>query len=63
MKEIIDGDLKYDTYKLFSENERLQAIGQMTREIEGTGYVFKTNKKRYPLNKKFQDMKSKTNKS
>jgi hypothetical protein len=23
MKEIIDDDLKYDSYKLFSENERL----------------------------------------
>jgi hypothetical protein len=35
----------------------------MNKEIEGSGYVFKTNKKRYPLNKNYLELKSKVGNS
>jgi hypothetical protein len=34
---------------MFSDAEKLHAIGKMNKEIEGSGYVFKTNKRRYAL--------------
>ncbi|CDW84561.1 UNKNOWN [Stylonychia lemnae] len=36
--------------KVFSEEERLEAIGQMRKDIDDTGYAFKSNKRKFPLN-------------
>lgn len=52
MKNIIESDIEYDTYKMFTEEEKIKAIGEMNQEIENTGYAFKTNKRKYSLNKK-----------
>ncbi len=35
---------------MFSEDERLVAIGKMRREIENTGYAFKSHKRKFALN-------------
>lgn len=52
MKTLIETDIDYDTYKMFTEEEKLKAIGQMNKEIESTGYAFKTNKRKYSLERK-----------
>ena len=52
LQNIIEKGVYCDNYKLFNENERLQAIGSIAKEIENTGYAFKTNNKRYPLIRK-----------
>lgn len=63
MKNIIEGDTEQETYKMFTEGEKLKAIGQMQNEIENTGYIFKTNKRKYSLQRniiknKYQIMRS-----
>jgi len=47
----MEEDTECATYKVFSEKEKLESIGKMTREIDRSGYAFKTNRKRFRLTK------------
>ena len=57
MREVVEEDINYDSYKVFSEGEKLQAIGSMAKEIDGSGYAVKTNKKKYRLDKRLESLR------
>ena len=58
----VDDEIKmndlHESQKVLSNNERLIAIGRMRREIENTGYAFRSHKKKFALNnrEKFIDL-------
>ena len=61
MKQIVEGDTNHYSYKMFSDDEKLQSIAKMTREIEGSGYTFRANNKKYALDRKLKELSNNHN--
>ena len=49
LREKIHGDQDHLSYQVFKESEKLGDIGKMTREIDGSGFAIRTNRKKFRL--------------